>query len=232
MNAYSEGNTAQSPSVPRTAQDFWDMVKDLYNAIIHQPFNEELAQGTLARDRFLYYIQQDALYLLDYGKALALLSARSETPRRMRDFIQFASGIFTVEKAMHQIYFTEYGVQDPIQMKSPACFAYTNFLLATASLCSYEEGVAAVLPCFWVYREVGLWIHRSAKEPNPYNRWIETYAGKEFAEATERAIEALDEAVKSASEGRRRRMLEAFVFSTRLEWLFWDSAYRMEGWKP
>jgi thiaminase/transcriptional activator TenA len=222
----------KTQNAPRNAQAFWDSIEHIYEAIIHHPFNEELAQGTLARERFLHYIQQDALYLLDYGKALSLLAARSETPHRMRDFIQFASGIFTVEKAMHQIYFTEYGVEDPVQSKSPACFAYTNFLLATASLRSYEEGVAAVLPCFWVYREVGLWIHRSASESNPYKRWIETYAGKEFGEATERAIEALEEAAASASEATRRRMGEAFVTSTRLEWLFWDSAYRMEGWKP
>jgi thiaminase/transcriptional activator TenA len=27
-------------------------------------------------------------------------------------------------------------------------------------------------------------------------------------------------------------MEEAFVTSTRLEWMFWDSAYRMENWQP
>lgn len=219
-------------SAPKTAQDFWDRIRDLYTAILQHPFNEELRKGTLDRERFLFYIQQDALYLIDYGKALALLAARAESPTRMRDFIRFASGIFTVEEAMHRIYFTEYGVKDPTQIKSPACFAYTNFLLATVSLRSYEEGVAAILPCFWVYREVGLSIHRSAVKPNPYERWIETYAGKEFGEATERAIEALEEVVMSASESTRQQMLEAFITSTRLEWLFWDSAYRMEGWKP
>ncbi len=218
--------------LPRNAPDFWNHIQDLYTAIIHHPFNQELAEGTLARDRFLYYIQQDALYLIEYGKALSLLAARSDSPKRMRDFIRFASGIFTVEEAMHQIYFTEYGVKDPIQIKSPACFAYTHFLLATVSLRSYEEGVASILPCFWVYREVGLFIYRAAVKPNPFECWIETYAGKDFGEATERAIEILEEAVGSTSELTRSRMLDAFVTSTRLEWLFWDSAYRMEKWKP
>ncbi|MCX7788043.1 MAG: thiaminase II [Spirochaetes bacterium] len=216
----------------QNAQDFWESIRDLYTAIIQHPFNRELAQGTLSRDRFLYYLQQDALYLLDYGKALSILAARSETPERRRDFIRFASGIFTVEEGMHQIYFTEYGVKDPIQTKSPACFAYTNFLLATVSLRSYEEGVASILPCFWVYREVGLSIYRGMVKPNPYERWIETYAGNEFGEATERAIEVLEETLLSASEGTRNRMLQAFLTSTRLEWLFWDSAYRLEQWKP
>jgi len=229
---FTGGNASNYPFVPQKAQDFWDKIQELYTAIIHHPFNQKLAQGTLARDRFLYYIQQDALYLLDYGKALSLLAARSDSPKRMRDFIRFASGIFTVEETMHQIYFTEFGVKDPIQIKSPACFAYTNFLLSTVSLRSYAEGVASILPCFWVYREVGLFIHRSATKPNPFERWIETYAGKEFGEATERAIEILEEALSTTSEGTRSQMLEAFVTSTRLEWLFWDSAYRMEEWKP
>lgn len=226
------GTMVQSLSTPRNAQDFWKAIEDLFAAIVHHPFNGELGKGVLHRDRFLYYIQQDALYLIDYGKALSLLATRSDTPDRMRDFIRFAWGIFTVEEAMHQIYFKEFGVQDPVRIKSPACFAYTNFLLATTALRSYEEGVAAVLPCFWVYREVGLSIYRSATRPNPYQRWIDTYAGKEFVEATERAIEALEDAVVSASEASRNRMLEAFITSTRLEWLFWDSAYRMEQWNP
>ena len=150
----------------------------------------------------------------------------------MRDFIRFASGIFTVEESMHGTFFAEYGLQGRSTVKSPACFAYTNFLLATASLRSYEEAIAAVLPCFWVYREIGLAIHARSVSGNPYQKWIDTYAGDEFGEATETAIEALEETITSATPTTQRRMEEAFVYSTRLEWLFWDSAYTMEPWKP
>ncbi|HOV38363.1 MAG TPA: TenA family protein [Spirochaetales bacterium] len=216
----------------KQAQRFWDTIAVLFNEILHHPFNRELSQGTLSEEKFLFYLQQDALYLLDYGKALSLIAARSETPRRMCDFIRFASGIFTVEESMHGTFFAEYSIQAPSRVKSPACFAYTNFLLATASLRSYEEAIAAVLPCFWVYRELGLAIHARSVSGNPYQKWIDTYAGDEFGEATETAIEALEETITSATPTTQRRMEEAFVYSTRLEWLFWDSAYTMEPWKP
>ncbi|MEM7054193.1 MAG: TenA family protein, partial [Pseudomonadota bacterium] len=116
--------------------------------------------------------------------------------------------------------------------KSPACLAYTQFLLATAALEEYPVMVAALLPCFWIYREVGLHIHARAASPNPYQDWIDIYAGEAFSNSVDRAIAMTDEAAKSAGEPLRQRITEAFVLSSRLEWMFWDSAYRMESWPP
>jgi thiaminase/transcriptional activator TenA len=39
-----------------------------------------------------------------------------------------------------------------------------------------------------------------------------------------------DDVAREAGPAERRRMLAAFQHSARLEWMFWDSAYRMEAW--
>ncbi|MFQ3621270.1 MAG: thiaminase II [Spirochaetales bacterium] len=214
------------------SKGFWHSIQDIYTAILHHPFNTELAQGTLDRSRFLFYLQQDTLYLVEYGRTLSMLAAKAPNTRIMKDFLTFASGIFAVEQSMHSIFFKEYGLANPTRVKSPACFAYTNYLLATAAVHSYAEAVAAVLPCFWVYREVGLSIYRSTVPGNPYQQWIDTYAGKQFGEATDRAIALLEEMIQESTKDTQSKMLEAFQTSTRLEWYFWDSAYKMEAWQP
>ena len=43
-------------------------------------------------------------------------------------------------------------------------------------------------------------------------------------------IEATDEAAAGASPTLRERMHRAFTRATQLEWMFWDSAYRLERW--
>lgn len=53
---------------------------------------------------------------------------------------------------------------------SPACCHYVSYLLATAATRSIAETVAALLPCFWVYRDVGHAIHAVAAPDNPYGR--------------------------------------------------------------
>ena len=216
--------------------NFTDMFRQeaepIYQAIIKHPFNQELANGTLAREKFAFYMQQDALYLADFGRALAIIGSRAITPERMLDFVKFAEGAVVVERALHEAYFKLFDIRHPTPEKSPSCFAYTNFLIATTTHRSYEEGIAALLPCFWIYREVGRHIFQNAAVNNPYQKWIDTYAGEEFSLAVDKAIEITDETARTTSENARGLMKESFVKSCRLEWMFWDSAYRLEAWKP
>ncbi|MCL6432092.1 MAG: thiaminase II [Anaerolineae bacterium] len=216
----------------RFVDSLWQEIGAIHGAIIAHPFNRELAEGVLSRERFEFYIQQDALYLADFGRALAIMAGRSHTAERALDFVRFAEGAVVVERALHASYFELFGIREPTTVQCPACFAYTNYLIATAATRSYEEGAAALLPCFWIYREVGRHIHREAVPDNPYQKWIDTYASDDFDRIVERAIGIVEALAQETSELARRRMREAFVTSSRLEWMFWDAAYRLEAWQP
>jgi len=94
-----------------------------------------------------------------------------------------------------------------------------------------EIAMAAVLPCFWVYQKVGDHILAvQSKNGNPYQAWIDTYGGDEFTTAVQQAIAICDEVAASCTAARRRAMTEAFVLSTKMEWMFWDSAWKLETW--
>lgn len=216
----------------RFTETLWSSITDIYQAIIHHPFNEELAQGTLPREKFAFYMQQDVLYLADFARALAIMAGRAHDEEAIIQFVRFAEGVAVVERALHHTYFREFGIDTPTRQQSPSCFAYTNFLLATVACRSYEEGMAALLPCFWIYREVGNDIYRRAAPNNPYQKWIDTYAGQEFSAWVDRAIALTDAIADRASEAHKTCMRDAFVYSSRLEWMFWDSAYRLERWMP
>ncbi|WP_448545194.1 thiaminase II [Roseiflexus sp.] len=216
----------------RFTETLWSSITDIYQAIIRHPFNEELAQGTLPREKFAFYMQQDALYLSDFARALATMAGRAPDEEALLQFVRFAEGVAVVERALHTSYFHEFGIETPTRQQSPSCFAYTNFLLATTACRSYQEGMAALLPCFWIYREVGHDIYKRAAPNNPYQKWIDTYAGQEFGEWVDRAIALTDRIADHASAMQKERMRDAFVYSSRLEWMFWDSAYRLEAWLP
>jgi thiaminase/transcriptional activator TenA len=210
-------------------RSLWQDISLIYGAIIDHPFVRDLASGELARERFVFYMQQDSLYLQDFSRALAIAGARLPYVEDMESYLGFASGALTVERALHETYFREFGV-DAAASKSPACFAYTHYLLSTAALGTPAEALAALLPCFWIYREVGNHIIQLASDNlagNAYTRWIETYAGPDFSRSVDRAIDVTEAAAQSASEPERARMRRAFELSSRLEWRFWDSAYRL-----
>lgn len=207
----------------------WEETKWIYDKIIHLPFNQELVKGTLKKDRFIFYVQQDSLYLVDYCRVLSIIASKLYNTERILQFLKFAEDSIIVEKAMHEQFLSGYKEKKEIQ-KSPACFAYSNFLLSTAAFRSTEEAVASILPCFWIYREVGDYIYSNAKAGNPYQEWIDTYTAEEFRIATDLAIEATDEMADQASNIIRLKMKDVFILSTRLEYIFWESAYKKERW--
>jgi thiaminase (transcriptional activator TenA) len=215
-------------------QSLWRDIASIYGAIIDHPFIHELATGELARERFVYYMQQDSLYLQDFSRALAIAGSRLANVEDMESYLSFAGSALTVERALHETYFREFGV-DAVATKSPACFAYTHYLLSTAALGTSAEALAALLPCFWIYREVGNHVLTQASDnlaKNPYARWIETYAGPDFSRSVDRAIAVTEAAAQAGSQADKARMRSAFELSSRLEWRFWDSAYRLESWQP
>ena len=211
----------------------WQINAPLRQAIHDLPFNRELAAGTLDRDRFRFYMVQDSLYLVAYSRALSLCAAQAPESDAMVRFAEGARGAVVVERALHEGFFATLGV-DPAEAArtrpSPTCFAYTNFLLATAAVGRYETLIAAVLPCFWIYHDVGTAISARAAADNVYRAWIDTYSDPEFAAATEAVKDFCDRAAAASTETVRAEMADAFHRSTVYEWMFWDSAYRGENW--
>ena len=213
--------------------DAWTANAVAYETIRTMPFNAELAAGTLSRARFTHYIVQDAHYLIGFGRALALAAAKAPHPDRIVQFARAAETAIVVERALHGGFFRDYGIAPETFAAtplSPPCDHYVSYLLATAHAEPYEVLLGALLPCFWIYAEVGRDIFARAGADNPYRAWIDTYAGEEFGEAVAAMIAATDEAAADASPKIVARMHRAYAQATRLEWMFWDGAYREAAW--
>lgn len=206
----------------------WQKAAPIYEAILRLPFVAELADGTLSHERFLFYIGQDSLYIDNYSRVLAHIASRLPLKTQTEDFLRFAADGIAVEKALHESYLG--GAPDPSVRPTPTCLLYMAYETAKG-LEPVEVEAASVLPCFWVYKRVGEEIMRRTSADNPYRQWIETYGDETFEKSTLRAIEICDELAASATDSIRRAMTEAFLDATRMEWLFWNSAYNLEKWK-
>ena len=211
----------------------WNETTRLRGEIIDLPFNRELAAGVLSEERFRFYMIQDALYLEQYSRALATAAAKAPDAAAMQRFAAAAEEALVVERALHAGFFEKFGIGPDAAAAaepSPTCYAYTNFLLSVANVGSYAELVAAVLPCFWIYWDIGKQIAAESAPGNPYSAWIETYSDPAFGEEVEAVMAITDRTAPLATEDQRARMLDAFKRSTQYEWMFWDSAYRLETW--
>ncbi|MEV4311328.1 thiaminase II [Actinocrispum sp. NPDC049592] len=206
------------------SEQAWKRTERLQQAILELPFNTELAGGSLSRDRFQFYIAQDARYLVGFSRALAVAATRADDHDEVVFFANAAHEAIAVERQLHE----GYGIVDV--ETSPTCLAYTSYLLAVAQTGSYAELIAALLPCFWVYHHVGTDILKRQTSDNPYQAWIDTYADESFGAAVANCRQAVDRAAETVGSDTQERMFAAFSRASEYEWLFWDSAYRLEGW--
>jgi thiaminase/transcriptional activator TenA len=204
--------------------------QDIFEAIITHDFVTGLTQATLDKDTFGFYVNQDSLYLSEYKKALVAVGSKCHRPEETQYFNATPTGIIEVEDALHKDFLEKkYLSPEP----SPTCELYNSYLARIVHNESVEVGVAAVLPCFTIYKEVGDFILKTQtnKESNPYQAWINTYASDEFALAVEQAINIVNTFALTASPESLAKMEEVFIKTSKLEWMFWDSAFKQEAWK-
>jgi thiaminase/transcriptional activator TenA len=215
------------------SETLWSEIEEIHAAILAHPFIAGLTDGTLKRDAFRFYVVQDAHYLRDYARALAAAAARAPSEPDIAMFAQHAAGAIEVERSLHAGFFRDFGLSDEevaATPMAPANLAYTSYLLAVAYGGSFPEALGALLPCYWIYWEVGKELLARGSPDPLYRRWIETYGGEEFAEVVRAVLSLTDRIGPELSEGERRRAAERFIRTSRYEWMFWDMGYRQEQW--
>ncbi|MBP2365741.1 thiaminase II [Pseudonocardia parietis] len=217
----------------RTRDLLWSDVEGIYAQVLAHPFVGGLTDGSLPHEVFRHYIVQDAHYLRGYAKALTVCAAKAPTDDDTLMFAEHAAGAIAAERELHADLLGGLGLtseQARTLPVAPATRAYVSYLLATAYGGSYAEGVAAVLPCYWIYAEVGEHLVRTGSPDPLYQRWIDMYAGEEFRAVVDAVLDATDRIGATASDTELGLMREHFTATSRYEWMFWDGAYRREEW--
>ena len=209
----------------------WNEINNsIYEDIKELNFVKELSEGTLSKDKFEFYIKQDKLYLIEFAKVLSMISAKINDIEDSNKFLIYAKDMMDVERELHNGFIELFENEEDLKA-SPSCLLYTGYLhtiLNTAPLCVI---VASVVPCFWIYQEVGKHIlNTQNKNNNIYQEWINTYASEDYENVVKDILRILDKLAEKANKEEKEEMLEAFKKASALEWMFWDSAYKLEEW--
>jgi thiaminase/transcriptional activator TenA len=213
--------------------ELWGSIESIYVEILRHPFLAGLTDGSLSRDRFRFYAVQDALYLREFARGLSLVAARAPEDDWIVMFNEHAAGALKVERALHESFFKEFGLAPGDVAATPLAptnLAYTSYLLAVAYGAPFHEAMAALLPCYWIYWEVGKHLERAGSPDPLYARWIGTYASDEFGDVVRAVLAATDAVATRLGAPERAAMRRHFVTTSRYEWMFWEMGYRCEPW--
>lgn len=213
-------------SVPDPRADlahWWELIGDLRARIDDVWFVKELADGSLARADFEHYLAQDSIYLRTYSKVLSKAAQLAPTLAEQQFWAKSASECLEVELGLHEARLAEAEARGETPAgpdgapASPETRSYLNHLLSAAAVGSYPVVAAAVLPCYWLYQDIGTRLAAANRPDHPYADWLGLYSSPEFDAATRQAIAITQRLARQAPPAEREAMLDAYLESSRQE---------------
>lgn len=171
--------------------DLWQSNQDLAIACLEHPFVQGIANGSLDRAKFAYYVGQDAFFLEAFARAYSIAAAKAIDWQDFNTFHALAGAVLE-ELRLHQSYAQRWGVDLHNVEPAAATRRYTDFLFATAWSSELSLITAAMTPCMRLYAFLGQQLAKDGILEHQYSDWIRTYSGWEFEELAQK-LERLTE---------------------------------------
>ena len=205
----------------------------IWEASFGHPFVTGIGDGTLPLESFRYYVMQDAYYLAHFARVQALGAARASDLETTNSLAAHAQGTYEAELALHKNFSSRLGITEEEQANfkpSPTAYAYTSHMYRAAYQGHLGDIIAAILPCYWLYYEIGEKLQSCSPEEPIYQEWIAAYGGEWFRTLVEEQINRIDKIAETLTAEDLERMKEHFMISSQYEYSFWEMAYKLEEW--
>jgi thiaminase (transcriptional activator TenA) len=202
------------------------------SSLVH-PFVTGIADGTLPIECFKFYVLQDSYYLSQFAKVQALGSAKADDLSVSGRMAKHVLGTYQAELSLHEKFMKQLDITEEEKTAfepAPTAYAYTSHLLRSAYSGHLGDILAALLPCYWLYYDIGHKLADARPNVPVYQEWIAAYGGEWFEELVHEQLDGLNAIADQVSDSDRERMKQEFVISSRYELMFWEMAYRRERW--
>ncbi len=217
----------------RFSEQLREKTKNSWDKSLNHPFVRGIAEGDLPLETFKNYIMQDIYYLKHYGKVHAFAAAHADDFSVSASLAEKAKNTAEAELTVHKEHAEILNITDEdIENFKPAptAYAYTSHLYRASLSGSLAQIIAAILPCYWLYADIGMKYKDADPDEEIYRNWIGMYASDWFQESTQEMIDLMDDLADKAGEDEKNRITEQFVIAKDYELAFWEMSYTFEKW--
>lgn len=218
--------TTFTDQIHTAAAPFWQKSFD-------HPFVHEIGDGSLPDDVFRYYLIQDRYYLNEFGKLHEKIAEKLTDPADVAFLKEGAQGLKDGEIAVREGFFETLGITaDEIAHTpmAPTAYNYVNHMYAELDRGTPGRAIAGLLPCYWLYNEIGQRLIAQGSPVHLYQRWIETYDSEGYTDSVNTMIELTNKTAAKADAQEQAKMQSSFVRSSAYELAFWQMAMDQQKW--
>ena len=196
----------------KLSERIYARAKALWPRYLTPPFVTEMADGTLPKEKFRYYMVQDYLYLRDYVKIFAAILQKTDDFEQIR----FLSGEManTIAEARPHIDNS----------------AYSHYMLCEAQAGDVLTGLVTLLNCSWSYAYIAEQMverYPSALHDENYGAWFAGYVSEEYRQTNQALIDRIDALAEVIDEKKAQQLCEIFENCCLFDLRFWDMVYTM-----
>ena len=213
----------------------FEKVEPVWKSYLEHPFVKGIGEGTVDEEKFIHYMQQDYVYLIEYSRVFAIGASKAKDLRTMTIFANLLHGTMNYEMDLHREYAAKFGIsKEELGTTEPSATmtAYTSYMLSQSQLGDVENAIAAVLACAWSYHYIGkeLAMWPGALDHELYGNWVRMYSSDEFAKIAENCKELINDIAQDKSEEELKALEDIVLRTSYFEYMFWDMAENMTTW--
>lgn len=206
----------------------------VWKAILDHPFVRGIGDGTLSRERFEFFLKQDYVYLIDYGRLFGLAAVKAPSVSDMGVFATLLSVTLNTEMELHRKTCEAFGIaREELEKtrKALVTSAYTDYLLRVGQEGDLADILAVLVPCACGYAEIAGALKSRGLPENPfYREWIDAYTSPEYVGLCDWLVDRLNAHAEGVPPRSRERLERMYETSARYEYLFFDMSWKMEEW--
>lgn len=211
-----------------------ELATPLWQQSFEHPFIQQISAGTLPKSVFRFYLLQDRYYLSEFGELHEQIANQLADAKGKRFLLAGAQGLKDGEIAVREGFFKTLNISaQEIKTTSiaPTAYNYVNHMYAALYRGTPERAVAGLLPCYWLYNEIGKQLISQGSPDSLYQRWIETYDSDDYTDSVDQMIELTNQTAERVSDSEREAMTATFLRSSAYELDFWQMALDQEKWE-
>ncbi|KAF9787316.1 Phosphomethylpyrimidine kinase-domain-containing protein [Thelephora terrestris] len=210
---------------------------NMWKEYVEHKFVKEVGKGQLDKKCFVHSIKQGYHYLKYYGRAYALMAAKSTSFTTMTAATQSVGDVLNFISTNHKELCIRWGVSEKELQETPesaATTAYGAYIMDIGFQGDTVKLTMALAPCLLGYGEAGLWLIEESKRPdswvvmdetlNPYVSWIKEFSGETYQKEVKAGLTTIEGfgSTTPVTKERFEELVEVWKRCVVMEKGFWD----------
>ena len=180
-------------------------------------------EGILNENIFKEYIIQDIMYCDIFNSCMKKLSEKIDIEEYNNKLLEFSKSKSSI--SMREFYKNKYGLI-PDTKKNNVNGKYTSLIIDSVENKSIQEGLSSMLACYWVYFDVGNYIHDNQikNKDNKYQNWIDNYGNPNYGKKVE-CYKNICDYYANLDPSKKESMKNIFLQCAQYEYDFFNEVY-------